>query len=435
MAMDDHDRQVISRLSPAALARLDRQLRRAMALYYDNAYSLALPILRGIAARADTLDILYWYATAAQRSGKFDVAITKFQSMLKRHPDLDQVRLDLAMTYLQKGDKESAVGELKVLAAATQESEAKAKAVAFLAGMERVGKKFHANIRFGGGVQYDDNINVLADDLPVTLTTAKVSGGGGSLFGDINTTYDLGKPGGWYWRNRLNGFSLDHFDSNAFDYADLTFLSGLDYRGEQWAGQLAGGFVKRFFGDTSLSDAWFLNPEVAYSPKKSLELRAGYRFEQEDLTAAINRNQDNDTQTLTFTPTWLMKSPDSKRLTLVSLTGTIAGRNAVTNQFSYAALGISPLFFHRFESGIGTMLMASFSDKDYDGNAPSPGAPAQREDQEYSFNASVSKGFLDDKLSLAASYTYTQNDSNTIIYDYNKHVVGLNLGVALDFWR
>ncbi len=63
--MDQTDISAIKSLSSTELAKLNLKLRRAMALYYDNSYQLALPLFQQIAASIETQDVLYWLGKTA----------------------------------------------------------------------------------------------------------------------------------------------------------------------------------------------------------------------------------------------------------------------------------------------------------------------------------------------------------------------------------
>ena len=435
--MDKRDQQTLEKIPPAEMVSLDAKLREAMSLYYDNAYHLALPLFRDIAARVDTLDILYWYGTTAWRSGQSDLAIIKFQTMLDRHPELHYVRLDLALAYLQKGDHETAKAELqKVLDSGSSEVDQE-KIARVMEGIERMDKRFFVSLRFSGGVQVDDNINAQPDDAISDFTAEKVDGVGVPLSASVDLLYDFGKKQDWIWRNRLSLYQLDHNDSSIFDYFQVDFRTGPEYSGKVDGKavrlKMPVGVVDRRFGHSGLSDSWYLSPEASYSPIENLDLKLAYRFEDESFdTSGL---QNNFTNTLSFGPSWIMQSPGSDRLGVVSLQVGYANREAVGNQYSYEQGTIGPSWFQRHDFwGLESFVSARYQDRSYEGNSLVAGisTPTERQDRQWEASAMLSKT-IQKKYSVSASYGYAVNDSNDARFDYDKSVFGVNLGVNLDY--
>ena len=434
--MDERDRQVLSKLSPADYATFSRKFHQAMALYYDNAYPLSLPLFRDIAHRVDTLDVLHFYGLAAQRSGKNDLAISKYLAILERHPKLHQVRMDLAMAYLQKGDKISAKAEIQKIQEEDPAFFDQEKNTVVHNNLNRMSKRLFSTFQVMTGLQTDSNINAQPDRSIENLTTEKKDGLGVPMSASLDLLYDFGKKqGAAVWRNNLSFYRISNQDASVYDYSQVDFRSGLEHYGAKWQLKLPLGLIDRQFGHTSLSNSWYLAPEASYALKKDLSLKFAYRVEGE--SSDINADQDNTTHALTLSPNWFFKHSDTGWSSLLSLQTLYTNRDAQGSQYAYQDWGVGSSWFFNLDSGIGALLRAQFLDRDYDGNSGTnlsldTEIPSERQDQRYSIMAMVSQKLMD-HYSISANYAYTHNISNDQRFEYDKSVFGVNLGITLNF--
>jgi len=127
-----------------------------MALYYNQSYRLALPLLEEIATRIDTLDVLYWLGHAAYERGRTDLAIAKFKTILERNPDLPEVRLELATAYLKAGDGRATRAELQKVLAAKPPEHLRQQIEQVVATIDRTDKRFFAFVRVPQASVWDD---------------------------------------------------------------------------------------------------------------------------------------------------------------------------------------------------------------------------------------------------------------------------------------
>ena len=437
--MDARDQKLLQALAPKELAALNQRLNQAMLLYYNGDYVRALPLFEKIAARADTLDILYWYGMAAFKSRRLTLAVDQFRAMLKRHPELDPVRLTLAKALMGLGRKAAARVHLRRLMGSKTQSGIKRNAHRLktrLDGPKKVQqipkKRWQGALQLTAGLQYDDNINAQADDRTHGSLTSDTpaSSFGHNLSGALDLLYDIGAPGDFTWRNLLKFYGLDHWKHGSNDYTQLDFSTALEHYGKNNLGRLSLGYVSRWYAQQSLSDSWYLAPEATFTkiPRTDF-LKVAYRFEDESFDQSASQTQDNQTHTLQITPGWTFKH--AKGNGGLSVLGAYAKRNAATSQFSYQEWGITPTVTADIKPvGLGFMLQGQYLDRDYDGNVSAVGSflpPAERKDKRFGVTAMVSK-ILTENLTLSTSYSFSRNDSNTSLYDYTKNIFGLNLG-------
>lgn len=448
-AMDARDQKILDALSAGEIEALDADLRQALILYYNGAYDHSLPLLKKIAERAGTLDVLYWYASSAYRLGRLDVAVPQFRAMLKRRPGLHAVRLELALALLAQGKKQAADAEAAlVLAAADAPQGVKNSATAIRqrisgkAPTARAGaapaKRTLVSLSLTGGVQHDDNINAQSDNQSTgSLSSAGPDRSlGHTLSGTATLLHDFGAAGGFVWRNQLSGYLLDHWDHGANDYGQVDVSTALEHLDQKMVARLPVGHINRRYAHAELSDAWYVAPSLIF-PKLLADglFTASYRYEDESFAKTADRIQDNHSHTLTLSPSWFLGDPQQKRRDMVSLSGGWTIHDAATDQYTYDEWSLSPAWVGALGVwDVSAMLQGTYAYRNYDGNVPAVGftPPAEREDRRYAVTALLSRTFQD-RYTVSASYAHTRNDSNTALYDYGKNVVALNFGVNLDF--
>lgn len=442
------------RLSRQELEALNAKLHDAMALYYDQSYRLALPIFEEIAARIDTIDVLYWLGRTASMSGKPDLAIAKFKTVLERDPSLVEVRIELATAYLRKGDAAAAKAELQTVLAANPPEGLKQQVEQVLGNIALSDKRFFAAVRASIGPQYDTNINVGPGDPEITLPNGV---GGGTLRSkqqegpamnanfNLDLLYDFGERDGFVWRNGINFLHNEYLsggrnpktDDSDFNYTQTDVHTAIEYYAPAFRARMPFGMVDRRFSNRSLSRSYYFGPSVEYNLTKALELTLGYRFEEEEFIGKALDAQSNITHTLTFGPRYSLEAANA--LHVLSFLGSYARRDAPAfdpnnrgnafSDFSYDEWSIGPSYFTHFKTGTELYADMRYRGRSYDG--PTfffKDVTDHRKDQWFTASVALSQTFYKNYF-VSAYYSYIRNDSNTPLFDFDKHVAGVNFGV------
>ncbi|MGH8603016.1 MAG: tetratricopeptide repeat protein, partial [Gammaproteobacteria bacterium] len=348
----------LKKLSPQEVAALNAKLRQAMALYYDQSYRLALPLFQEIAQQAGTIDIFYWLARTAVKVGQPDLAIEKFRSILERDPTRTSVRLELALAYLQKGDRAAADAELRKALEAEPPADLRQHIEQVVKYIERADKRVAVALRASIGPEYDDNINVAPTDSIINRDDGGVLRTGERLEGwfiDFDALadlfYDFGKKDAFAWRGDV--FFLHHeypgSANSEFNYTQIDARSALEYGRPEFRVRLPAGFIDRRFSNEDLSHAFYLAPRGEYYLHRDLNVTLGYRYEDEELVDDANDDQSNVTHTGTFGPNYRFQAWGMDHF--VSFLGAYAVRDAEAERFSYNDWSIGPSYVGRWKSG------------------------------------------------------------------------------------
>ncbi len=419
---------------------LNVKLQRAMTLYYDNQFILALPLLQDIAKKLDTIDVLFWLGRAASQSQKPDIAINSFKKILSRDPSLLTVRLELAIAYIQNGQDILANEALDLIqntnpAESIQLAVKKIKA-SILPPPSRW--LFSANTSLG--MEYDDNINIGPNDDTITLP-----GGNGFLTADnvlrgwllksivnTNLAYQFQNMPNFVWRSRLNFLHHEYQDSprDDFNYTRIDLNSGFEYYATQFRIRLPFGFVNQRFSNEELSRIFYLTPDFEYALNSHLKLDVSYRFELESFDEQANKAQDNTSHTVNISPRFQFNTEHS--LQLLSLNTGFAVKEASAERFSYDEWSLAPSYFIRLTSGTELSLLGRYANRRYDSPALLFENSGDRHDKRLSATA-VIRQYFQKYYYISASYSYIRNDSNIALFDYTKSLVAVNIGVNITF--
>lgn len=430
------------------LLSLNSKLRQAMALYYNRQYRLALPILQEVAANDDRTQVLFWLGRSAYETGQSQLAIEKYQYILAREPKLSRVRLELAAAYIQQGNKVAARSELQRLIDENPDAALKQQIEQAMQGLDHpqeiaTTKRFYTAIRASMGPEYDSNVNVVPKDELISLAKGGSLKTDGILDGwlikfnvNADSIYDFGDPGGFAWHNHLQFLHQEYPDktNSNFNYTQTDVYTGLDYYAGRYKAKLPVGFIDRRFANQSLSQSYYFMPNLEINVVNNVDFALSYRYENEDFISQYEA-LSNRTHTGTFGPRYKFKAFDAEHS--LALLGSYSRRDANNNplfpgRWSYNEWSVGPSYFARFNTGTEVYLDFKYLHRNYDAPALSFEDKGTRLDNRCTMTFSLSQTFY--KYYFASlSYNYTDNGSNAALFNYDKNMVGLNIGTNLNF--
>ena len=424
----------------APMHSLNETLREAMALYYDNQFSLAFPLLQKISDQVDSTDVRFWLGMSALKTAQLELAISQFKAILDKAPEQHQARMELAVAFMQKKDREAAKQQLLILQKSNPPDAIARQITHMLKKITGIDRRYAANIRLFAGIQNDTNINSQPEDrFSATLPSPNPDQSIGLVSGgSAGFVYDIGAKGGFVWRNVVDHYHLDHLDHGNNDYNQSSMQSTLERHGLKWGSRtllakMNVGMVDRNYAHAALSDSWYLQPQARIQQGRG-DATVSYKFEKETFDQPASKLQNNHTQALSLSLSWRL-SPPSTPLKMASLVTRYTVRGADADRFSFKDWSIGPAYARHFDWGGDLAIRGQYLHRNYDGNITNlPGLlfPGQRRDERFSLGVSLSKAILE-KYIVSANYAFTTNDSNTELYDYSKNVLGLTLSTNWEF--
>jgi len=155
-----------------------------------------------------------------------------------------------------------------------------------------------------------------------------------------------------------------------------------------------------------------LKPEISYTVNPQVSLWLSYTFSNNDYRQSDYDDRDGSSHTLFLNTVYKL---DNDKGFLLGGLGYEAN-SASDSVYDYA-------FQLPYELRLG--VLGTYAGKIYADDDPI--ADEQREDRRYGLSVSVSRSFLYDWLEIAATFSYTQNDSSINAYEYARQIVGIGL--------
>jgi len=319
-------------------AQIDAKLHKAMGLYYNRQYRLALPIFQELAATDDRTPVLFWLGRSAYETGQTQLAIEKYQQILAREPNLSRVRLELAAAHIQNGNRDEARSELQRLLNENPDVGLKQQIEQAIQQLDEpqqkaTSKRFFTAIRASIGPEYDSNVNVGPRDERILLANDQLltskSLDGWLLKFNVNgeTLYDFGDPNGFVWHNRIQFLHHEYPDktNSNFNYTQTDVYTGLDYYAPKFKAKLPVGFIDRRFSNASLSQSFYFMPNLEIKVLDNMDFALSYRYEDEDFISQYDA-LSGVTHTGSFGPRFKFEALNAEHS--LALFGTYSRRNA-----------------------------------------------------------------------------------------------------------
>ena len=421
----------LKEMSPEEMEALDKKLADALMLFYDREYAKALPIFRGISAQVETMDIMFWFAISAFRSGDPESAMKKFKEMLAIDPNLYRVRLELATVYFGIGEYELARQELNRVLEASPPEPVRMNIEKLQAAIDAKTKRLFANLRLSTGIHYDSNVSTgpNRDEVGVpgggtiilSPTQAELSDTVFVLDFAGNALYDLKEKGGLMWNTEGYFYQTHNFDHHQFDFTNLRVTTGPWYAGKKGILKIPVAYAHNVFGHDPLFDTVYVRPSYEHFLSKKFSLRGVFTYASESYDQVSRQGLDNINRIWTFNPNFWV----GNRRDLISVDLTYEDKNAKDIRWSYNALNLGISYYSRFKRA--WEFFASFKQFDRDYKGPAPLWSFHRKDTRRNFYSVLSRNFRK-RLTASVYFNWIDNDSNTDLYDFNKTIFGFALG-------
>lgn len=382
--------------------------------------------------RAGDPDYDYLLGLAAIETGRGGIAAFAFERCLAVDPKNGPCRVQMARTHLALGETGAAREELQAVQASAPPREVNDLVSQYLGALTQREKqekrRIGAHVQIGAG--YDTNVSGTTD--ATTIAIPRLGGLPFTLSGVSTKQEDA-------FVQAQAGVSLDQALSPAWR---LLLDANLDSRQHQDVDAL-----NSLSADAGLGLGWMTGPN---SVQAKLQLQ-DYRLDEEafrslyGVLAQFQHAYGEKAAVSVYAQgsqiDYHLGNPDARRYTLgtgysraleTSLATTVyAGLYGGTEESDTAGVGLGQDFMGlrlggslALTANLALTAALSAEQRAFDGIAPL--FLVEREDT--GIDASLGAIWkLDSKLSLRPTYTYSNSDSNTVLSDYDRHLVSLNL--------
>jgi tetratricopeptide (TPR) repeat protein len=191
-----------------------------------------------VLSNPDDLDLNFTYANLAMQLGKYDAAIAAYERMLIMAPDLDRVKLDMALAYARLGNYAQARTLFDEVLDKDPPEEVKANVNALIKQMDDAQKSHAFDMTVVGGINFDSNANASPSSNQVDLFGISVALQGTNLTQDDyhfftavtgNHHYTLPQQEGHRITNTLGAYKTKQHTLSSIDVTVLSARSAFAY--------------------------------------------------------------------------------------------------------------------------------------------------------------------------------------------------------------
>ena len=424
--------EILRRLSPEEISRLDRKLAKALVDYYDGKYASALPIFLDVAEKIETMDLRFWIGVCAMHVGKIDLAVEKFQHMLAADPELHRVRLELAATYFIAKRYDKALKELERVKTAVPPPPPPVmeNIKKLLAAIDERTRRFFWNARLIQGILFDDNVSAGPGERELavvggrlTLDDASVKFADEASVTDLagRIIYDVGERGGFMWNLESSLYNRAYFSASPFNFFLMDVNTGPWWTHRRGILKLPVGYSYLEYGSHRLAQIFNVFPSYEFRLAPNINLKGSYSFSNTNYYATSNSDLDNTRQRFELLPIFNLKNGNH----IITATAAFESSDADAERFSYNGPIFGVSYATRLPFGTGVYLGYEWYRRDYDGKPLL--FDVVREDEQNRIIVELNQPFLDHFLA-AFSFEYIDNDSNAALYAYDRKTYLINVG-------
>lgn len=394
-----------------------------------------------IAETPTDIDKIFNDAMEARNSGEILTSVQTFESLLNQQPGLNRVRLELAVSYHMLRRYEDARDQLyKVLNDPGTPDSVRLTITAYLAQLgadEAISKQRTSDSIFvSAGVFTDSNVNIAPSDI-VTLQPGERDATGSALLlnyshksKSLDPLINGDQPVMFEWNTSATAYSKVHTgEENDFNLHVLSLSTGPQLNSdENWSAALNFKIDKIYFDDNPYADFLSINPLITLHFEDNLSLSI------ENITSVREFSSDSESGLEGVSKeygTRIAKIFDDLNM------GLEAGVRYYSNGAEDGHLNYDGLEVHlgayiqAWENGKAFLNLSSrdYEYKNSENIVTGSGSTIIRDETENKAILGASHYFADGTLkdwTLNAQITYTDNDSNENIYDYDRSIVELN---------
>lgn len=381
---------------------------------------------------------LFLLGMSAKQSGNIGVAKQYFEQLLKRDPNAARVKLELAETVFQQGDKQYARNLLVDVKKLNPPQGVLQNINGFIAQIDnpnmarRSTDRVQWNFWGEAGVIVDSNANAapvidtvtmynipftLSDDAKATDDVAKVVKLG------VSNAIALGNKA--TWQTHLSAHWQDYNKLSQLDSLQLSLQTGPYIALSPQASlnvPITANRVKIGHNQSYYYYSYGISPRLTYRFNPQLSLNTGLSVSKRK----YNSDNKPDVTTISLSPSLqYVLSPND-----IIGGGLTLGKIESDNDFdSNNSLGVFANYRHQFENGFSTALSVGYEGQEYDGKEPA--FSEIRKDKLFNASVSATKHIEAIDADVSLSVSYSKNNSNLPLYDYKR--VQTYLGINKSF--
>lgn len=381
-----------------------------------------------------------------REKGNIYDSIEAFNSILSAQPNLHRVRLELAVAYYRAMNFADARRHAKqVLDNPKTPQNVRLSINAFLAQLKKDEEAFFAKkttleYTVGFGILHDTNVNAgpSTSTVPVGiytlyLTPESIQQSDSAVYASAGATHRYQSPktfkagdkvARFGWISKGNLYSKTYFHEQDYDLDIVSLSTGPTISVMQsWRANLNMGIDLIRIGDKRKGKYYSLTPSISRQ-YKNVELT----WDAAVIWREFGQKLDNDRDSRYMSTGLYLGRLFKDGKFAVQVGGRAFNENADIGRFSND--GTEVLAGANWVAWANGSVYGRFRQKDSEYDGIEPLYAKRRDETEKRYDVGINhklKGKTFKDWKVTASYTYTDNDANMGIYDYDREVIGLGM--------
>ena len=236
-----------------------------------------------------------------------------------------------------------------------------------------------------------------------------------------NALYDLKERGGFMWNTEGYFYQTHNIDLSQYDFTNIRVTTGPWWLSTQGILKIPVAYIHNIFGHDPLFDTVYISPSYEHFFSKTFSVRTVFTYSSDSYDQASLEGQDNINRIWTFNPNIYLNN----RSDLISVSIAYENKDANQTRWSYDAMDIGVSYYGRIKKAWEFFVSYKYFDRTYKG--PAPLWSYNREDTRHNFYSVLSRDIMK-HLTASVYFNWIENNSNTDLYDFDKTIVGVNLG-------
>jgi tetratricopeptide (TPR) repeat protein len=382
-----------------------------------------------MAQNPNNLDVVFEYAQLCMQREQYAEAAQAYEHMLSLAPNLDRVKLELSLAYIQTGRYEEARPLLEELRTRDVPERVRENIDILLTRIEQATRTHFVSGALTTGLNYDSNVNsapssgqVLVLDTLLNLTPDSQAQGDWQAFasGTLNHQYRPTPGGNFDWRSSATVFRTQQDTVDALNLQLLVAQTGPVWRFNKGRTQLdvTGGYTHVGLGGHNYLRQPSIESGLEQAISPALRLRASVRREFRDFvnsptvsTFEDRRGHASQGRLAAF----YALSPQA----LLDVQLTLRHEEARAEQYSIFQINPQIGLTYQWDNGIFGRGQLGYRDFNYEQEDPFI-SQRTRHDREKSVGLTLGRSF-EHGITLTAGYEYRDTQSNLTNYEFDNH--------------
>lgn len=415
-------------LAPEQAVAADAIFADGLTLFYDGAFKSALERFQKLQVDFHDTRFAYLAALCQYRMGEVDTARQAFIDLLEKDPNHHRARMALFELYAENGDNLAAARQARHLESSSMEEEYQILLDRLKMRRHQKPDKSRLYIAIAQGICWNSNINAGSDKTEVIAPDG--------------TTYDLDEKDrakgdwastshlyGWYrydpkacptlfWDSAVSIYHVHYFEHNEFNYSNMRLRTGPVWKRDAYLYSLPAGYRSAMVDGRIDSQDFFINPAVQYTINKRWAMRSTLYIGDRSYEDVEDTASDKRIRRIDLQPSFKFKG------TMISVTAGLLDADAHDTHLSYRGVEAGLYARHRFTKQTSISVRYKHRVKNYRGTYT--GWFDERQDVKNSAHASIVRK-IGKNNTLGASISWSDNNSNTELFEYEKYTAGINV--------